>query len=73
VPATLFLGLALVYLVGVVGIVVVDSYVGERDEAPVGLDERLAMIRATEARAKRRAALAPAAATPYYVRVGRKH
>jgi hypothetical protein len=75
VPATLFLALATVYLVGVVGIVVAGSFVGEPDEVPVGLDERLAMVRATEPARRRTPRTAPlfdqdAAETPapYYVR-----
>ncbi|MDQ1425257.1 MAG: hypothetical protein QOD72_2755 [Acidimicrobiaceae bacterium] len=72
--ATLFFALAVVYLVGVVGIVFVGSFIGSPEDAPTrledGLDDRLAGVRGTEARPKRRTT-APAA-VPYFVRVGRK-
>ena len=74
---TLFLALAAVYLVGVFGILMADSFVGEPDEAPLGLDERLAMIRATARRRPPRTARlfdqdAGATPAPYYVRVTRQ-
>jgi hypothetical protein len=70
VAATLFFALAVVYLVGVVGIVFVGSFIGSPEDAPVGLEERLAGVRATQAPRRKRTA-APAA-VPYFVRVGRK-
>ena len=66
--ATLFFALAGLYLAGVVGIVVVDSFVGSRDEAPAGLDERLALAREPEATPKKHAAVTTATALPYFVR-----
>jgi hypothetical protein len=78
VATTLFLALAAVYLVGVFGILMADSFVGEPDEVPLGLDERLAMIRATAPGRRRPPRTAPlfdqdagATPAPYYVRVTR--
>ena len=69
-PATLFFALAAVYLVGLVGIVVVGSFVGSpEDDAPVGLEERLAVVRATEPVPRKRAA---PTTTPYFVRAVRR-
>jgi hypothetical protein len=71
VPTSLFFALAAVYLVGVVGIVVVGSILGSADEAPAGLDDRLAHVRATERPLRKRSA-ATTTSTPYFVRLERR-
>jgi hypothetical protein len=74
VSTALFLALALVYLVSIVGIVVAGSIVGPPADAPAGLDERLAVVRSIEDDPPRRRAATAASpgATPYFVRGIRK-
>jgi hypothetical protein len=67
-PILLFLALAVVYAVGLAGVVVIGSLVGE-DPAPLGLEARLARVRVSTTRPRPRTA---PASTPYYVRVNRR-
>jgi hypothetical protein len=78
VSTLLYFALAGVYLVSVLGILVADSFVGDPQER-VGLDERLAMIRATAPRRRYTPRTAPPfdqdaaeAPAPYFVRAHRR-
>jgi hypothetical protein len=70
VPALLFLALLAVYALGVSGIVVAESVLGD-NETPADLETRLAAVRAASiAKAEADAAADAAGAAPYFVRAG---